>query len=435
MDEYIKKIISPQVGLIPWVNEVAVQSIYTAGSYQHSSQTGSFRELHPDLEMQFDSTLDSLRGAGCADEPEKSLLKSVFETLERYAASVYSPHEVVRLTPMQAKVKGFDLHQLPTLHLKKDESESWSPVRIQSDAPIRWVPAINIVTKQETLAPLVLAHIHVKPEKNELFWPQSSCGLAAHTSLKMAILGALYELVERDSAQAIWLTKAPISKIEMDKVNSETLKRYLREDSLACIGQHYFEATSDVGIPTVYSLRELSPPIGSDVIISCSSNMNFETAIMKSRQEAMGRQLASLYQSGGALYTRYKNAPGTLIQNGRNVREDISFLDVNSPRKVCISSVNLKYENQYPSVCDELRAVISSISEKHPNIYIVNLTTRELENLGVYVVRAIIPTMLPTSPSCSQKLLNMKRIQKLAIHYGASSFEFSNLNFAESPFF
>lgn len=421
---------SPRTGIIPWISEAVCPSIFAAGSYLFSAQSGYLEELHPELDLRLPDAARTVIGSGCSRDPELAMRKAVFELLERYAATVSSPREVRVATPADLGKSTLSCQTLPLLFVRDGATSPWQPQPFDVEKPIRWIRGYELCNAREIWTPLIMVHTHVRAMPSERFWPQTTTGIAAHESVESALIGALYEIVERDAVETIWMTRCPLRMIRIDGCQSEELNAFIHEDQLECIQQRYFDATTDLGIPTVYAVRSLSPPIGHDVIVTCASHLDIEQAMLKARQEAAGQEIMRIHQYQGSTYSRFANAY-ECVEEANASLPNLSFLNYNPSDAIEMSALR---KSSQKSLTSELRWIVAQIAQAHESIIVFNLTTVEMQGLGIHVIRVVIPTLMTVAPSENQKFLRHERLRQVAEHFNLEPPDMDNLNFAPQPF-
>ena len=59
-----------------------------------------------------------------------------------------------------------------------------------------------------------------------------------------------------------------------------------------------------------------------------------------------------------------------------------------------------------------LRVLIQRVLKKYEDIYVVNLTSKEMEELGIYTVKVIVPGLLPITFGVQNERVSMSRINQ-----------------------
>lgn len=431
-DELLESVFSPQVGLVPWISEAIAPGLFACGCCQFSVQSGSLAELQPNLRLRLPFAQKSVIGAGCSDNPDHALRSSIFEMFERYCALVYDERDVIHAAATTLAAPSLDWRNLPALFIREHATSTWREQKLDATKPIRWITVYDLLQAREVSIPLIMAHTNLETIEGEQFWPQTTSGLAAHTSIEKALAAALYEAVERDAVESIWMTRSPLRSIDVDCVVSDELQAFLWEDQLECIDQQYYDATTDLGVPTVYAVRTLSPPIGYDVIVTCATHQDPEQALLKARREAEGQQIMRLYESGGALYTRYRSEEGCLSSDAQQERPDLSFLR-SAAGPIALSHLK-KTAASRTGLCSELGDLVAKIARTCGEIFVANLTTDPLRSLGIHVIKAVVPALMPLSPSQDEKFLHHPRLTRVAAHFGRSTRRPIELNLTAQPF-
>jgi ribosomal protein S12 methylthiotransferase accessory factor len=119
---------------------------------------------------------------------------------------------------------------------------------------MRWSRGYSLTLGRERFVPAVMTHLYLRPTSQERIWQEISTGVAAHTRLEAALISAICEVIERDAIAITWLARLQLPRIEFTTplpaalaTNFELLKRSL-------VQQYFFDATTDIGIPTVYAV-------------------------------------------------------------------------------------------------------------------------------------------------------------------------------------
>lgn len=411
--------VCPQVGLIPYVYASRAGSAFLDRTYAFSCRSGRLDELYPELSFSFPSGQPAVvTGAGCDVDSEVALIKAVFETFERYANTVYSPDSIIDASANELGRSALDWKSIPTLYVRSDTAAPWRAARFDPATPIRWVKGLELTTNREVYVPFVMVYIFSPARASERFWLQTTTGVAAHVAHGQALAAALLELIEREAVEALWLTRAPLAEVSCEELGG-ALDDFDEYDSSVLVTQRYFDATTDFGIPVVCAHRALRLPIGDDDIFSCACDTATGAAARKARLEASGQQWMRMNESQGGPYSRYPSNLAYQVTDTMPGRPDMSFL-------------GSRCRKGRPSRVD-VSQIASCVEARGHRPIVVDLTTDDLKAMGIVVLKAVVPTMLPTSLP-NAKYLRHNRIQELASLYHGSDSPIGALNLEPSPF-
>jgi ribosomal protein S12 methylthiotransferase accessory factor len=430
--EILRRLASQQVGILPYFSFSPFRNLFSGAARLVSAQTGHLDELYPDapfLRARRGSPITATGGGYAADQ-ESAFVRAGFEALERYATAVFPNEAGIVGSPQELSSRAMQLENLSEVHVVGPASEEQQVLRLAPDAAIRWVPGYDLVSRRKVLVPFAMAHIFCSRLPSEEVFVSSTAGVAAHTSLAKAFSAALYELVERDAVEATWLLRLPLPEISLAAAAPAGMATYMEADSVRFVRQRYFDATCLNGIPTVFALRETRPPLGDDVITTCASRPDIRAALIHARVEAAAVQEMRLAESGGEPYVRFRN-PTDFCQDELPLRPDLSFL----------GSLGLSVPWGEKLGCDVADApanspqnLVDHLAARHPQIIAVNLTTDELEEAGVAVVRAIVPTLLPCSAGTNRRFLSHPRLREVSVQFGIREPDPQRWNLEEHPF-
>lgn len=355
--------------------------------------------------------------------------RATFEALERYASSVFIKDEVITASQNELGDSALDLNLIPKCSVS-EYADPKCPLRpADSSHPIRWVKAIEMTTGRDCCIPLVISHLHVRPNKYEFFWNQISTGVAAHTNIHTAIISAILEVVERDAIALTWLAKIPLPEVIPN--NGDALKLLTLAQRSGCLFNLY-DATTDIGIPTIYGLQRRPNHPELAQMVACSSGYSGEKVFRKTLFE-----LAQLNHVdwGGSSPPENIHDIVNLIDGARFMAKPensqaFNFLTTSINSKLLTSFENLTEDND--SLV--LKNLISRLANMNVKTYLVNLTTDDLRESGVHVVRAFIPSLMPMSPIYRARYLGHSRLYEYARKIGFNDFDEFNVNKYPQPF-
>ena len=113
---------------------------------------------------------------------------------------------------------------------------------------------------------------HLTARRGENFWQSISTGVAAHTHLATALASAICEVIERDAIALTWLCRLRLPRIEIDDPVPDVLAPALERLRLSKIQQYFFDATTDLRVPTVYAVQLVAGHDKLSQFVSCATD-------------------------------------------------------------------------------------------------------------------------------------------------------------------
>lgn len=309
------------------------------------------------------------QAAGAATEWSAAFMKSVGEALERYGAASYRTESLVQGTEIEiAETVSPSAFVCPDQQHEYDGSE-----------PILWIQGSDLGSKDPVLLP---AEFVVFPPPEQRFRPAITTGLGLGSSGVSALLSGLYEVVERDAAMIGWYSSFEPLRLEFKDERIETLRRRASAEDLEVT---VMLMTQDIDIPVVTAcVHRMSE--WPQFAVGSSAALDATRAGVGAVQEALQNwmELRAMGQSRAA------DEPSNIAEYASFPAVARSFIDVR--RTVSATAVS---ENETSGGRDELREVLRRIHDCGLSVYASRLTTRDLNQLGVDVVRVLVPQAQP----------------------------------------
>jgi len=283
-----------------------------------------------------------------------------------------------------------------------------------------WIPAV-----------MVFLHFPVR-SIGERFWLPISTGCAAHSNIAQALVNALCEVIERDALSITWLARLSLPRLSL-KPLPEALAPYLQRYRHSHITPHFFDATTDLGIPTIYAIH-LSPHHERlATVVMCATDLDPVKAITKVICESASVRIALqnpnlvppsnpdrfITVTDGALYTgapeRQSAFSFLLESNHWRSLSELSSLDTGDPEQ-------------------NLRLLLERLEACGMEAYAVDLTTDEALRAGMRVVRVIVPGLQPLSFSYRARFLGHPRLYAAPRSMGYAAISEADVNPWPQPF-
>jgi ribosomal protein S12 methylthiotransferase accessory factor len=375
-----------------------------------------------------------LGGAGADLDPETAWVRAVVEGAERYASMVYQPDDFIVATADELGSRAIDLDTIPRCS-EREYANPKNPIQPPSkNRLIRWVRGYSLVGGQEKLVPAIMTHLYISAGPAENFWLPISTGVAAHTRLETALISAICESIERDAIALAWLARLPLPQIDIFYPAPERLALLLERLNASAITQKFFDATTNVGVPTVFSVQICDGHPSCSLFVSCATSLDPVVACGKAiREAAPGRKVMVKDRPIPASVEEFQEITHGADYYGRGGHEsDFDFLLKGEGR----TSLNAM-RTELPANASEGQALgflIDRLRSLGMEAVAVDLTTDELRDCGLWVVRVIIPQLVPISFVHRARYLGTQRIYEQARRFGIRNLNAETVNPGPMPF-
>lgn len=353
---------------------------------------------------------NALNGAGGALEPDLGRIRAIAEGLERYSSCVFDERQFIWATAEELGDEALDLNTVPRCSPAELAHPRCPLLAPNKRAPIRWVRGVSLLDARPVWIPGVMAYLKLAMlSAGERFHLPISTGCATHVTVEQALLAGVGEVIERDSISLVWLQQLELPRIELDEV-PPSLGGYLERNARSANGVEtlFFDATTEVGVPTVYSLGVSPQNETLAALVMCSTELDAATAIAKIIREAASSRIAMLQprpvpeswddftdvMHGAAFMGRPAQLPAFDFlrhSTGRRRLSDMPVLATGDARR-------------------DLAGLLRRLRARGMEAFAVDLTTDEAVRAGMRVVKVIIPALQPLSFSYRARYLGHPRL-------------------------
>jgi ribosomal protein S12 methylthiotransferase accessory factor len=354
------------------------------------------------------STRHQLDGAGGDIDPDRARTISVAEALERYSSCVYDSRQFIWATAAELGADALDLDTLPRCSDTELAHPKCPVIAPDRSAPIRWVRGFSLMTGRLCWVPAMLVYLHIPARSGgERFNLPISTGCATHRTPVEALRNAICEVVERDAISLTWLQRFALPRIELDVVDAD-LSGFLELAAERNSAVHLFDATTDIGIPTIYGLDVVPDHPACTTVVMCATDLDPRRAVAKVlREAASGRIALSANRSTPDNPDDFVTAYDGATYMGRP--EHLGAFDF------LIDSTARRRLSELPVLATgdpvaELRLLLDRLDRLGYEAFAVDLTTDEARRVGMHVVRVVIPGLQPLSFSHRARYLAHPRL-------------------------
>ena len=332
---------------------------------------------------------------------EVACAKAVGEAIERYCSAIYDPDDL----PMSS----FDAAPFPCVGpdafalYRSDQyaTRGFPFVPFTERTPIRWTVAKNLGANEICFVPagMVFAPYFVDREAGEQPIAQSiSTGLACHMSYAQAAIAGICEVIERDAFTITWQAKLSRPKLRLDTlsdVNGEAVSRFERTGNRVTL----IDITMEHRIPTILSVLTNPHPDAPALVFAAAADLDPEHAVRKSLEElSHTRRLAHILK---LQRPSFRPEPNYANVDNQDAHVNL-YCDAGNVAMASFITESEEYREfqQLPSVTtgdheQDLTNLVRSVSELGSTVYVADLTSEDVRDLGLSVVRAIIPGFHP----------------------------------------
>lgn len=356
---------------------------------------------------------------GASVDRGMALAKAIGEAIERYCGAIYDVEEF----PLQA-YESAPFSCVPPRELALYVPEQYSCpnfafVPFEDTTPVRWAPTLDLMSEEICYVPAAMVFVpytfYLGTGDSPILQPIST-GLACHSSLPEATVSAICEVIERDAFTITWQARLSPPQISLDSLsdnNQELVDRVHRCGRSLTL----FNITMDVGIPSILAVQRSTSPQVPAIVVSAASGLDPEHAVRKSIEEVAhtSRYMQELF-AASLQHTQTSDYDNILNQDDHlgfwALQENAPLCDFlfESKERVPFSSLkNMSSGN--PST--DIEILLERVSAIGHRILVTDLTTPDVEELGLAVVRAIIPGFHPLFMGYKYRALGGSRLWKI----------------------
>jgi ribosomal protein S12 methylthiotransferase accessory factor len=328
------------------------------------------------------------------DDTERTRLIAIAEAAERYAAGDFLREPQVWARAAELPGTTLDLGRIPRCSPRELQNPD-CPVRLfDPEAVIRWLRGTDLASGEPTWVPAVMASYmrrDVRPE--EIFTYRISTGYAVHSDPTEAIVQGICEVVERDAAAVAWLQKIPLPLVPED-ARSDRLSYLMSWGDRHFVDTYLFDATTDVGLPTVVCLQVANFDQRAHQTLGCGTGRTIVEAAEKALLEA---------STVRALFSVDDPIPDTFAgflkpDHGARFMGAVDRFDAFAFLLDGVAARPRRSHAEWPAGPSAmLKALLDALTALDMQVIVVDRTPREVAAVGLTAVTAVIPDLQPLS--------------------------------------
>lgn len=355
-------------------------------------------------------------GAGAAIDRETAALKAVGEAVERYCAAQYSKAELPLSSAALAPVACADPASFALFSPGQYEDPAFPFAPFTRETAIRWAPATDALLGERVHVPACLVYIpyEADPDEGEARIAQTiSTGLALHCSYEKAAISGIGEAIERDAFMIAWQAKLSPPRIRLDTLSERNLDLVRRFEA---VGDtiHILDLTLDHGVCTALAVRLSDAPSAPALGVAASTDLDPEVAVRKSLEElAHTSRYMWAIKAGLSRIESEEGHPGVRTQLGHlrywidaAALPEAEFLW--SGESEC--DFNSLPDRSGANPKEDLLTLAGAMESVGLRTYLADVTSADVADLGLYVVRALVPGLHPLAMGYALRALGGERL-------------------------
>lgn len=370
--ENLTSIISDKFGIVNAVLERNELEKYGLKMYQCLSANA--KDLF-DLNREVSSG-----GLGVSESTDGAMISCLAEALERYCMSFIPEEEVIfeKIDGLEKSRRFSKFYTYDNIQYNKNKSFS-NPIKDS----IHWTKIYSVTNKKEWKywpASLIYLPFDISNPVAE----NTSTGMAAGMTIDDCILSGLLELLERDALMINFLQRLNPPEIDLSTITGKNKEfiELIRKDYSIKIYKLY----SDIDVPIYlsYIWKKIKGKIHFG--IGASASLDSDLAINKSLKEC----LFTFFYSKNIMDLR-KNNPDEI----NALYEHFLYYQGDNFKKLLFESEIIKYKREKT----KLKEIIGNLKKLNINVYYKELTTEDIKNTKIKVVKVVAPGLIDLNKS------------------------------------
>ena len=343
-----------------------------------------------------------------------AIAKALGEAVERYCSALFVYDELEWAS--HAELGGPATH--PEAYALYSDAQHaapgfpWRPFTAESTTA--WVRGRSLVTGSDLMVPAAFTYVpyHFQRERGDTPIAQPiSTGLACGATFEDAALSALCEVVERDAFTLTWQGMLGHPRIAAADLPSEVADLVARFEAVD-LAVHLVDITSDVGCPSVLTVAEGFSATSPAVAVAAATHPDPVVAARKSIEE-----LAHTRKYAAQVMDYLPPVPVDVAGGHPEVdgqRAHLRFYCPQEAKDVARflwagdAEVSLAAISRLTTA--DLAGLVSAVAATGEDVVAIDLTSPDVADLGLHVVRVVVPGFHPLQMGHANRCLGGRRL-------------------------
>ncbi|MEK7084664.1 MAG: YcaO-like family protein [Patescibacteria group bacterium] len=366
-------------------------------------------------------------GSGVGATSDEALTRAIAEALERYSLSVWQPQDITLASFEELRFFGaVDPKMFAFFSEKQLMQDRFVKNRISRHDRIGWVRARSLARKKNCFVPAQLVYLSYNTEFEEevSFLHTTTNGAAAAATLEEAACRAICEAIERDAFLIFWLNKISPPHIDQSSVRIPAARKIIDDIVRYGLELRLLDMTTDMGIPTIAAVVvDYRGEIA--VSVSVATDFSPEQCLLKVLGEATKLMHSpvdkKILQAAENKYPQIESMEERrALWSSPHMTPHLGFLFESKKRKTLDSMRDtIPVSVLAPTFAHgRLKFLRDTLNRKKYDCYLVDVTSTPAREEGLYVVRAIVPQLMPIYFVEGKKYLGVERLYAAPVAMG-----------------
>jgi ribosomal protein S12 methylthiotransferase accessory factor len=365
---------------------------------------------------------NSDKAGGGGESLETAMAATIGEAVERYCMLFYDKSEMPLAPYREVSDEAVSPDDL-RLYSREQVAGKADHIRLDyfdEDSVIRWVSGYSLTHHRTRLVPATMVYLKYKLDDGEMApGRNASTGLAAGATLEQAILTGLYEVIERDAFVIGWLQAKTGPRLVVDdpEIQASMTSRFHTDHP--SVDFQIYDITLDIPAFSVFGVLRRPAEYGSVLCVSSVCRLKPRDAMRKCLREVgqgmpylrfLREQLkdwepADDYSDLTTFdhhYTHYSKRP-ELIPKAMafcdEVRDEVKLSEIP--------------DRSTGRLLGDLQLCLDMLKEAGYEVIVVDITTPDIRDLGLHVVRVMVPGLVPIHGNHNFPYLGVQRLHDI----------------------
>ena len=359
---------------------------------------------------------ESRIGAGASTIRDEAMLAAIGESVERYCAS-FQPDSLHTATwqDLSTQCSMIPVDAFNNLH----SSQAAGFYRLLPNEPARWCAGQFADDRSRTYAPWSLVCLGATAAHRraaECFpGPSISTGLACSDSYIKAVESSILECCERDAAMLAWYRRDYRGRLSIDALHE--LSPTISSELIRCnLEAHVLDVTTDVRVPSFVSAITARGDRRA-AAFGMASGLRARIAASKALVESLHTWMWADYCRSRGMVTQLQN-PGVHFPDFESRVVAYGSGIMSAELTSFFATVEASDVLSVVPSADDMASVneaVQRMSRMGHRCVVIDLTTDDVRDLGLHVIRAICPTFQAMEACHDYRTVNDHRLLRSAV--------------------